>query len=76
MEELKADIKAHLLRAKALTEELSADAQTEGAGEDIGAAWEKNIEMLSDADANFDSVMLLYRDEDASDDETAADDDE
>jgi hypothetical protein len=76
VEELKADIKAHLLRAKALTEELSADAQTEGAGEDIGAAWEKNIEMLSDADANFDSVMLLYRDEDASEEEADADDDD
>lgn len=69
VELMKADIKAHLLRAKALTEELCADARNEGAGPEIGAAWEKNIEMLADADANFDSVMALYKEEDEDDED-------
>jgi len=64
VEMIKADIKAHLLRAQALTEDLRADARSEGAGPEIGAAWEKNVEMLNEADAGFDEVMLLYRDED------------
>ena len=57
---MKADIKAHLLRAKALVEELRTDSVKEGGGAEVLTAWEKNIEKLSDADENFDTVISLY----------------
>lgn len=57
---MKADIKAHLLRAKALVEELRTDSVKEGGGTEVMSAWEKNIEKLSDADEDFDVVIGLY----------------
>jgi len=60
---LQADIKAHLLRARALLEELRKDARAEGAGPDIGTSWESTIDALAEADSQFDDVMLLYMDD-------------
>jgi hypothetical protein len=57
---MKADIKAHLLRAKALVEELRTDSVKEGGGQEVMTAWESNIEKLADADEDFDTVISLY----------------
>jgi len=57
---MKADIKAHLLRAKALVEELRTDTIKEGGGSEVMTAWENNIDKLADADEDFDVVIGLY----------------
>ena len=65
---LKSDCKAHLLRGKALMEQLRLDAVNNNAGKEVGEKWDQVMDLLADADDGFDDIMTLYKLDDDDED--------